>query len=177
MTDDSSTDRTILQTALLAVLREADTVREDLERLRSDEMDSTQAQNDGWSGTLERFVTPARGLVLAAITTLLFSQSVLAQSGGGGGGTNICNEGFGLLIFDVQMMAWQVIIGALFAVFLLGIVLRAVPLFTGATAMGSLMMIGPIVGVLAFLFFVQFIDIALGYAGGPGIGEGCSPFV
>jgi hypothetical protein len=111
-------------------------------------------------------------MVLMGIASVIASQSVAAQDG-----TDVCGEGFGLMIFDIQMMAWQVILGALFVIFMLGLVLRAVPLFTGSTAVGSLMMIGPIVGVIAFIFFVQFIDIALGYADGPGVGEGCSPFV
>ncbi|ELY55583.1 hypothetical protein C491_15452 [Natronococcus amylolyticus DSM 10524] len=157
-------DRTVLQKLFLWVLQSAHESRAELE-------DLTQQQG----GSLQRqLLTPVRTMVFMGVVSLIASQSVAAQEGEG---TDICGEGFGLMIFDIQMMAWQVILGALFLIFMLGLVLRAVPLFTGSTAVGSLMMIGPIVGVIAFIFFVQFIDIALGYAGGPGVGEGCSPFV
>jgi hypothetical protein len=158
-------NRTPLQRLLLWVLRSVHKSQEELKQ---------QQNNNSLSGSVCRqLLTPIRATVLMAIVSLVASQSVAAQESG----TDICGEGFGLMIFDIQMMAWQVILGALFIIFMLGLVLRAVPLFTGSTAVGSLMMIGPIVGVIAFIFFVQFIDIALGYAGGPGVGEGCSPFV
>ncbi|MDG5761995.1 hypothetical protein QA600_22015 [Natronococcus sp. A-GB1] len=162
-TADTDRDRTVLQKLFLWVLQSAHESRAELEDLTSE-------------GNLLRrqLLTPVRAMVLMGAVSLIASQSVAAQEGEG---TDICGEGFGLMIFDIQMMAWQVILGALFLIFMLGLVLRAVPLFTGSTAVGSLMMIGPIVGVIAFIFFVQFIDIALGYAGGPGVGEGCSPFV
>ena len=161
-------DRTVLQKLFLWVLQSAHESRAELE-------DLTQLQEGSEGGSLQRqLLTPVRAVLLMGVVSLIASQSVAAQEGEG---TDICGEGFGLMIFDIQMMAWQVILGALFLIFMLGLVLRAVPLFTGSTAVGSLMMIGPIVGVIAFIFFVQFIDIALGYAGGPGVGEGCSPFV
>ena len=156
----------MFQKLLLWVLRSAHESRRELEKLRDN-----QSHTSGVS-LRRRLLTPVRATVLMGVVSLIASQSVAAQEG-----TDICGEGFGLMIFDIQMMAWQVILGALFLIFMLGLVLRAVPLFTGSTAVGSLMMIGPIVGVIAFIFFVQFIDIALGYSGGPGVGEGCSPFV
>ncbi|WP_394743214.1 hypothetical protein [Natronococcus roseus] len=160
-------DRTVLQKLLLWILQSAHESRSELEQLRQ--------QQDMRRISLQRnLLTPVRAMVTMGVVSLIASQSVAAQEGEA---TDICGEGFGLMIFDIQMMAWQVILGALFLIFMLGLVLRAVPLFTGSTAVGSLMMIGPIVGVIAFIFFVQFIDIALGYAGGPGVGEGCSPFV
>ncbi|TYL36192.1 hypothetical protein CV102_23945 [Natronococcus pandeyae] len=159
-------DRTVLQNLFLRVLQLAYESRSELEDLNNQ-------QNDSRGASLRRqLLPPIRAIILMGIVSLIASQSVAAQEG-----TDICGEGFGLMIFDIQMMAWQVILGALFLIFMLGLVLRAVPLFTGSTAVGSLMMIGPIVGVIAFIFFVQFIDIALGYAGGPGVSEGCSPFV
>jgi hypothetical protein len=164
---DDSRDRTGFQKLLLWVLRSAHESRQEFEELRDN-----QRHTSGVS-LRRRLLTPVRATLLMGVVSLIASQSVAAQDGG----TDICGEGFGLMIFDIQMMAWQVILGALFVIFMLGLVLRAVPLFTGSTAVGSLMMIGPIVGVIAFIFFVQFIDIALGYADGPGVGEGCSPFV
>lgn len=158
-------DRTVLQKLVLLLLQSAHESRLELE-------DVKQQQGSSGSSLRRQLMTPVRAMVLMGVVSLIASQSVAAQEG-----TDICGEGFGLLIFDIQMMAWQVILGALFLIFMLGLVLRAVPLFTGSTAVGSLMMIGPIVGVIAFIFFVQFIDIALGYADGPGVGEGCSPFV
>ena len=158
-------DRTVLQKLLLWLLQSALESRLALE-------DVKQEQGSDGSSLRRQLLTPVRAMVLMGVVSLIASQSVAAQEG-----TDVCGEGFGLMIFDIQMMAWQVILGALFLIFMLGLVLRAVPLFTGSTAVGSLMMIGPIVGVIAFIFFVQFIDIALGYADGPGVGEGCSPFV
>jgi hypothetical protein len=159
-------DRTGLQKLFLWVLQSAHESRSEFEELNRQDDDSRR------TSLRRQLLTPVRAMVLMGLVSLIASQSVAAQEG-----TDICGEGFGLMIFDIQMMAWQVILGALFLIFMLGLVLRAVPLFTGSTAVGSLMMIGPIVGVIAFIFFVQFIDIALGYAGGPGVGEGCSPFV
>lgn len=164
---DASKNRILLQKLLLWVLRSAHESRLELEELREN-----QSQRSAMA-IHRRLLTPVRATVLMGAVSLVASQSVAAQDDG----TDICGEGFGLMIFDVQMMAWQVLLGALFVIFMLGLVLRAVPLFTGSTAVGSLMMVGPIVGVIAFIFFVQFIDIALGYADGPGVGEGCSPFV
>ncbi|MDG5761893.1 hypothetical protein QA600_21465 [Natronococcus sp. A-GB1] len=159
-------DRTVLQKLFLWVLESADECWSEFEKIK-------EQHNGSRETSLRRqLLTPVRAMILMGFVSLIASQSVAAQEG-----TDICGEGFGLMIFDIQMMAWQVILGALFLIFMLGLVLRAVPLFTGSTAVGSLMMIGPIVGVIAFIFFVQFIDIALGYAGGPGVGEGCSPFV
>jgi hypothetical protein len=170
MTDEKAktgTDRnrTALQKLVLWILQSAHESRSALE-------DRSNNENSNGTAFRSRLLTPVRAMVLMGIASVIASQSVAAQDG-----TDVCGEGFGLMIFDIQMMAWQVILGALFVIFMLGLVLRAVPLFTGSTAVGSLMMIGPIVGVIAFIFFVQFIDIALGYADGPGVGEGCSPFV
>jgi hypothetical protein len=158
-------DRTVLQKLFVWVLQAAHESWSELAELE-------QGQNPRRVLRHRQLLAPIRVMVLTGIVSLIASQSVTAQEG-----TDICGEGFGLMIFDIQMMAWQVILGALFLIFMLGLVLRAVPLFTGSTAVGSLMMIGPIVGVIAFIFFVQFIDIALGYADGPGVSEGCSPFV
>jgi len=166
-TANTDRDRTVLQKLFLWVLQSAHESRSELENF-------TQQEGSEGDSIRRQLLTPVRAIVLMGVVSLIASQSVAAQEGEG---TDICGEGFGLMIFDIQMMAWQVILGALFLIFMLGLVLRAVPLFTGSTAVGSLMMIGPIVGVIAFIFFVQFIDIALGYAGGPGVGEGCSPFV
>jgi hypothetical protein len=170
MTEDNAKarveqDRTVFQILFLWVLQAAHESRSELAELE-------QEQDSRRISLRRQLLTPIRAMVLMGIVSLVASQSAAAQEG-----TDICGEGFGLMIFDIQMMAWQVILGALFLIFMLGLVLRAVPLFTGSTAVGSLMMIGPIVGVIAFIFFVQFIDIALGYAGGPGVSEGCSPFV
>lgn len=161
-TTDTNRDRTVLQTLFLRVLQSVHESQSGLEELH----DSTEQ-------ALERYLTPIKATFIMVSSLVAASQSAAAQESG----TDICGEGFGLMIFDMQMMAWQILLGALFIIFMLGLVLRAVPMFTGSTAVGSLMMIGPIVGVIAFIFFIQFIDIALGYAGGPGVGEGCSPFV
>jgi hypothetical protein len=158
-------NRTAIQTLLLWILGSAHKSQLAVENLSS-------KKNSRGTPFRSQLLTTVRAMVLMGVVSVIASQSVAAQDG-----TDICGEGFGLMIFDIQMMAWQVILGALFVIFMLGLVLRAVPLFTGSTAVGSLMMIGPIVGVIAFIFFVQFIDIALGYADGPGVGEGCSPFV
>jgi hypothetical protein len=88
-----------------------------------------------------------------------------------------CTEGIGLLVMDAQLMLWQIVLGLLVLIALIGLVLRAFPIFTGSTAIGNVMLIGVIVGVIGFVFIVTFIDMALGYTGGPGVGEGCSPFL
>jgi hypothetical protein len=173
---ETETDRTVLESLVLKVIRTAEESRKELaeETPLGSATESVRESERGkryWSKTAGR-LSPTRGVVIAMISLIVHSQSALAQTG-----TDICGEGFGMMIYDMQFMAWQVILGGMFLIFLLGLLLRAVPLFTGSTAVGSLMMIGPIVGVIAFIFFVQFIDIALGYAGGPGVGAGCSPFV
>ncbi|WP_114577198.1 hypothetical protein [Saliphagus sp. LR7] len=117
----------------------------------------------------DRMVPAAKAFLVGAVAIVVASNPAAAQS--------YCDEGIGLLIADTQVMLWQFVVGLLVIVALIGLVLRAFPLFTGATATGNLMIVGVIVGVIGFVFILTFIEFAFGVVGGPGIAEGCSPFL
>lgn len=125
------------------------------------------------SSLLERWgnrLTPAvKGLLVTGVVALIASNPVAAQE--------YCSDGIGLLIADTQVMLWQFVLGMLVIVALVGLVLRAFPIFTGATAMGNLMIVGVIVGVIGFVFILTFIEFAFNVVGGPSIADGCSPFL
>lgn len=112
----------------------------------------------------------ARALT-AVLALLAATGSAVAQEGG-----DFCSEGLGLLIFDTQVMLWQIVVGALIIMALLGLVLRAFPIFAGATAFGNMALLGVVVGLIGFVFIIQFIGMASGYIGGVDAGAGCSPF-
>ncbi|WP_157972463.1 hypothetical protein [Saliphagus sp. LR7] len=119
--------------------------------------------------TGDRMAPAAKALILSAVGVIVASNPAAAQE--------YCDEGVGLLVADTQVMLWQIVLGMLVIIAMLGLILRAFPLFTGATAAGNLMIVGVIVGVIGFVFILTFIDFAFGVVGGPGIGEGCSPFL
>lgn len=117
----------------------------------------------------DRMAPAAKAFLVGAVGVVVASNPAAAQE--------YCDEGVGLLIADTQVMLWQIVLGMLVIVALIGLVLRSFPLFTGATAMGNLMIVGVIVGVVGFVFILTFIEFAFSAIGGPGIGEGCSPFL
>ena len=134
--------------------------REELARLKGLDEGAHRRLND-------RLRPIAFALLAIAVLFMFSTQPVLAW----------CSEGIGALIFETTEMLWQIVLGLLVIVAIVGLILRAFPLFTGATALGNVMIVGVIVGVIGFVFILTFIDMALGYTGGPGTEEGCSPFL
>ncbi|WP_255171191.1 hypothetical protein [Natrononativus amylolyticus] len=160
-TEASESDRSLILKALLRVF----SVRiNGCSRFRN----GTYLEQSVYERIGDRLAPLTKGFLVIAIAVTAASQSASAQ---------YCNDGIGLLIADTQIMLWQFVVGLLVVIALLGLVLRAFPLFAGATAMGNLMIVGVIVGVIGFVFILTFIDVAFDYVSGPGVGEGCSPFL
>ena len=152
--------RELLAVVLVTIANVRRNGREELVRLKSLDKAAHRRLND-------RLRPIAFGLLAIAVLFMFSTQPVLAW----------CTEGIGALIYETTEMLWQIVLGMLVLVAIVGLLLRAFPLFTGATALGNVMIVGVIVGVIGFVFIITFIDMALGYTGGPGAEEGCSPFL
>jgi hypothetical protein len=152
--------RALLALVLVTIANVRQNSREELARLKRLDGAAHRRLND-------RLRPVAFGLLAIAVLFMFSTQPALAW----------CSEGIGALIFETTEMLWQIVLGLLVIVAIVGLILRAFPLFTGATALGNVMIVGVIVGVIGFVFILTFIDMALGYTGGPGTEEGCSPFL